>query len=524
MSNAIANRYTQLFNNDRQAVLALLACSAALQLDDETACEAVELVAPSNGSSRALMRRVKRLGFIWKEWHGLWHVTEEVRRDLFDWLYTEIPETTIIELRDRLAQKADARAAVIETDDQFAAHRKVLARFEAAYQRLLIPDHSERGANELAELWRESPRSAGDAMARSVEYLADELRRRLHRLPDAIIFLCGIAARNRGDNHAQAKRFGRVWRRAKRGQPGHIHALSAHWLGCLIGQRDPATAEKAFRDSINWMESAPEKGLVYESLGDLLAINTHRLEEADHAYQQALTLVDDHVKARVHSTLADVLTKKQDRSRLENWTNDERVKIDDFTLPLQDQIYQFVVESVRLSKTDKTKIDARFVRELVQKSLYERFFVEHVTAWQSRAEFFAYAAQVMRQVLVNRARTLYATKFDAKQHTVWLDDDYEFGTQRDADSLAIDEALNSLQNIDPEQCRIAEFVYYAAFNIEEAAEVLHMPPAVVKREWRTAWAFIQRELTKGKVVLQLLAAASFMTPTALSKEFNKLAL
>jgi RNA polymerase sigma factor (TIGR02999 family) len=524
MSNAIANRYTQLFNNDRQAVLALLACSAALQLDDETACEAVELVAPQNGSSRALMRRVKRLGFIWKEWHGLWHVTEEVRRDLFDWLYTEIPETTIIKLRDRLAQKADARAAIIETDDQFAAHQKLLAQFEAAYQRLLIPEHSERGANELAELWRESPRSAGDAMARSVEYLADELRHRLHRLPDAILFLCGIAARNRDDNHAQAKRFGRLWRRARRGQPGHIHALSAHWLGRLIEQRDPATAEKAFLDSINWMASDPEKGLVYESLGDLLAINPHRLDEAERTYQQALTLVDDIVKAGVHTKLAAVLKRKQVRSKPEDWTNDERVKGDDFTLPLKDQMYQFVVESVRLAKTDKKKIDARFVRELVQKSLYERFFVQHVTTWQSRAEFFTFAAQVMREVLVNRARTQFATKFDAKTHSVWLDDDYEFGTQRDADSLAIDEALNSLQNIDPDQCRIAELVYYAAFKIEEAAEVLHMPPAVLKREWRTAWAFIQRELTKGKVVLQLLAAASLMTPTAFSREFNKSAL
>jgi len=165
MSNAIAERYTELFNNDRQAVRALLACSAALQLDDETACEAVELVAQSNGSSRALMRRVKKLGCVWKEWNGMWHVSEDVRSGLFE-LLEELPEDTIRELRGHLAQKADARAAaLIDATDQFGAHQKLQARFEAAYQRLLIPKDSEKGANELAELWRESPRSAGRRMS-----------------------------------------------------------------------------------------------------------------------------------------------------------------------------------------------------------------------------------------------------------------------------------------------------------------------------------------------------------------------
>src|SRR5215218_738455 len=114
MASSTAVQYLELFQGDRPGMLALLACSVALQLDDETACEAVELVANTNGSTRTLVRRVKRLGCVWKDWNGHWHVSDDVRRDLLDRLYQELPETTIVKLRERLAQKAELRAAQIE--------------------------------------------------------------------------------------------------------------------------------------------------------------------------------------------------------------------------------------------------------------------------------------------------------------------------------------------------------------------------------------------------------------------------
>ena len=81
-----AERYLKRLEADPQARLALLACSAALQIDDDTAGEAVELVAKTNGATRALVTRVKKLGCVWKEWNGYWHVAEDVRRDLvIDW-------------------------------------------------------------------------------------------------------------------------------------------------------------------------------------------------------------------------------------------------------------------------------------------------------------------------------------------------------------------------------------------------------------------------------------------------------
>src|SRR5215213_424427 len=248
MSSSIAERYLELFQNDQPIRLALLACSAALQLDDETACEAVDLVARTNDSSYTLMRRVKKLGCVWKEWDGFWYVAEDVRRGLLDWIYRELPEPTIVKLRQLFANAATSRAAQITSNDQAAAHERMVAQLEAAYHRVLIPGQTENGASELIELWRQLPSSDREALALSVDYLAYELDQRLDRLPDEIVFFCGFAARKRSDNHAQETHFARVWERGRRGQHADIHAIAAYFVGQLVQQRDPNIAEKALRD------------------------------------------------------------------------------------------------------------------------------------------------------------------------------------------------------------------------------------------------------------------------------------
>ena len=239
MSSSIAERYLELFQNDQPIRLALLACSAALQLDDETACEAVDLVARTNDSSYTLMRRVKKLGCVWKEWDGFWYVAEDVRRGLLDWIYRELPEPTIVKLRQLFANAATSRAAQITSNDQAAAHERMVAQLEAAYHRVLIPGQTENGASELIELWRQLPSSDREALAVSVDYLADELDQRLGRLPDEIVFLRGMAAGQRGDSEAQERYFDLVWKSGYTGEHADIHAIAAQFLGELIQQRDP---------------------------------------------------------------------------------------------------------------------------------------------------------------------------------------------------------------------------------------------------------------------------------------------
>lgn len=313
MSDSATQEYLELFGGDRQTWLALLACSAALRLDDETAHAAVELIAQSNGSTSGLVWRVKNLGCVWKEWNGLWHVTDDVRPYLLDRLHEEVPEATLSSLRERLAASAEARAELLPRDGQVTTHDRLLSRFEAAYQRVLIPEKSEEGAALLAEIWQHAPPDAAQATARSVDYLADELTRRLRRLPDEILFLRGMAARSRGDRKTQEEYFRQVWERGRR---GYIYAVAAHEYGLLVKGRDRETAERAIRDSALWDVSDHGRAVAYHSLGKLLAEDRDRRLAAEQAYNQSIKLDDERSSAETWHSLGDLLAKAHDR-RLE---------------------------------------------------------------------------------------------------------------------------------------------------------------------------------------------------------------
>ena len=316
MSSSTAQAYVELFNGDRQATLALLTCSAALLLDDETACSIVNAVAPGYDSTERTVRRVKNLGCVWREANGFWHVTDDVRPHLVERLYEELPAKAILSIRTRLAKSAGARAARSIPDSQAGVYFQFTAKFEAAYQRLLIPKFSTDAGRELGELWRQSPAGTGRALARSVDYLADELERRLRYVPDEVLFLRGIAAQDRKDLLAQEKFFGEVWRRGLTVRPSYIHAQACRFYALLVKHRDPATAEVALKNSIEWTEAPHERGLLYHQLGSLLARNTSTWQEAEQAYEKSLTLLhDSEHRTQVRSSLKNLRARNQERTK-----------------------------------------------------------------------------------------------------------------------------------------------------------------------------------------------------------------
>lgn len=538
MSSSIAEHYTDLFKDDRRGLFALLACSAALQLDDETACEVVELVANTSGSTRSLVWRIKKLGCVWKDWNGFWHLTEHVRRQLHRRLHEELPEAKIVQLREHLVHKAASRAKQTDPHDDLATQHQLLTRLEAIYQGLLIPDRSNATAHELAELWRRLPPAAADGLARSVDYLADELDQRLRSLPDAVLFLRGMAARTRDDDRAQEKYFGRVWRRARRaeaqhGKPGHISAMAAHYSGLLFQHKDPTTAEKALLDSLRWMEAGRDRGLVYLSLGTLLATDAKRRDEAERALNQSLELLWDPAdKAKVHLALAALLEKgpeikslSQSTSResleeklqvAEAWTTDVAIPLEDFMASLQDEMYQFAVRYLRDQRTGTSGETGGLMGEL-----RTSFFAQGKTAWEDEAQFVGDAARVLRRILVEHARAHYSTKLNQDRHAEWLKKVEEFGSEPEADLLALDDALNRLQKIDPDQVRLVELRFYAGLTFEQTAKLLRISENNVKRDWRFATAFLKHELTRAKSVLQQLATANLMNTGSIDQERNQ---
>jgi len=112
-----------------------------------------------------------------------------------------------------------------------------------------------------------------------------------------------------------------------------------------------------------------------------------------------------------------------------------------------------------------------------------------------RKHFFALAAMVMRQVLVDHARENQAKKRDPGVMVEIAAGDISL-PQRALDLLALDQALNSLAKLDARQSKIVELRFFAGLSIDDTSEVLSMSPATVKREWMTARAWLQREISK----------------------------
>jgi RNA polymerase sigma factor (TIGR02999 family) len=124
--------------------------------------------------------------------------------------------------------------------------------------------------------------------------------------------------------------------------------------------------------------------------------------------------------------------------------------------------------------------------------------VSHADAdWQNRAHFFAVAAQAMRNILVDHARSRRAAKRGGDRHKLPLDDAPDVSLEREEYLLALDEALSKLAAFDPQQSRIVELRFFAGLTIEETAEVLRISPKTIQRDWIMARAWLHREVTKG---------------------------
>jgi len=114
--------------------------------------------------------------------------------------------------------------------------------------------------------------------------------------------------------------------------------------------------------------------------------------------------------------------------------------------------------------------------------------------WQNRAHFFAVCSQVMRSLLVDRARSRYAIKRGGGLRQVELNDATAQIAIQDEKILALDQALDRLAAIDPRKTRIVEMRYFGGMSVEETAEVLELSPITIKREWSKARAWLYREM------------------------------
>jgi len=126
---------------------------------------------------------------------------------------------------------------------------------------------------------------------------------------------------------------------------------------------------------------------------------------------------------------------------------------------------------------------------------YLRLIDWKAVRWQNRAHFFGAAAGMMRRILVDFARSRPRVEGSSVEH-FFLDEALQISAGKDADLIALDEALQSLARIDERKVRIVELRFFGGLTVEETAEVLKIAPITVMREWQKAKAWLFCELSE----------------------------
>lgn len=133
---------------------------------------------------------------------------------------------------------------------------------------------------------------------------------------------------------------------------------------------------------------------------------------------------------------------------------------------------------------------------LLAHEAYLRLVDQKAVGWHSRAHFFGIAARLIRQILVDHARTAQAQKRGDGAPRLALDEAIATPAHRDWDLIALDDALHALEKISPQQSRMIELRFFGGLSIDETAEALGVSPTTVKRDWQMAKAFLYREVAR----------------------------
>ncbi len=161
------------------------------------------------------------------------------------------------------------------------------------------------------------------------------------------------------------------------------------------------------------------------------------------------------------------------------------------------ELRQIAGRYMRQERPDHTLQATALVHEV-----YLKLMEKQPVNWQSRAHFFAVAAQVMRHILVDHARAHLRDKRGGGQAHLPLDEALVFAPEQSTELVEIDAALHQLAELDLRQAKIVELRFFGGLTVEETAAVLGISPKTVKRDWSVAKAWLHGELKQshGNVV------------------------
>ena len=173
-----------------------------------------------------------------------------------------------------------------------------------------------------------------------------------------------------------------------------------------------------------------------------------------------------------------------------DWSRGNGAALDELMPLVYQELRKLARAYLRSERPDHTLQPTALIHEA-----YLRMVGKDMPQWQSRAHFFGVAARLMRQILVEHARTRHAAKRGGDQQKISLDDAPQVFAQTDAaELLALDDALTKLAAFDERRSRILEMRSFGGMSVEETAQALGVSDTTVKREMRLAQAWIRREL------------------------------
>jgi RNA polymerase sigma factor (TIGR02999 family) len=174
---------------------------------------------------------------------------------------------------------------------------------------------------------------------------------------------------------------------------------------------------------------------------------------------------------------------------LTDWSRGDTSALDQLLPLVYAELRRIAARHLRGERVNHTLQPTALVNEV-----YLRLVDQRQVEWQDRAHFLGVAAQTMRRILVDHARHRDAGKRGDGVPNVSIDDAREIAAAGELPLLALEHALARLETLDPALAKVVELRAFGGLTIEEAAHVLDVSPSTAKRSWRTAKAFLNREL------------------------------
>jgi|SRR2546427_10051076 len=172
------------------------------------------------------------------------------------------------------------------------------------------------------------------------------------------------------------------------------------------------------------------------------------------------------------------------------WSDGDQTARDELIPLVYEELHRLAHHYMNRERPGHTLQTSALVNEAFVKLVDQRD-----VRWQNRAHFFGIAAQMMRRILVDHARSRQSAKRGGDLRQVSLNEATIVSDQRAADVVALDEALKNLAAIDQRKSQIVELRYFGGLSTEETAEVLKVSPGTVNRDWTLAKAWLRREMT-----------------------------